>query len=177
MGSDFVRDKDGNGAVLMFAELAAYAKSRNLTIVDLLDEVYSEFGYFLEESHSREFEGAAGAETMKKLMESYTAHPPTTIAGQAVVKMIHFGKDDVIDSEGDLLPKENMLFFDLADGNRFAVRPSGTEPKIKYYFFGRKLPVPGTKLPATDLPAIKSSVADQLHRLWADIQQDIARRI
>jgi len=177
MGSDFVRDKDGNGAVLMFAELAAYAKSRDLTIVDLLDEVYSEFGYFLEESHSREFEGAAGAETMKKLMESYTAHPPTTIAGQAVVKMIHFGKDDVIDSEGDLLPKENMLFFDLADGNRFAVRPSGTEPKIKYYFFGRKLPVPGTKLPAADLPGIKSSVADQLHRLWADIQQDIARRI
>ena len=177
MGSDFIRDKDGNGAVLMFAELAAYAKSRNLTIVDLLDEVYSEFGYFLEVSHSKEFEGAAGADIMKKLMESYTAHPPTTIAGQAVVKMIHFGKDDVIDSEGDLLPKENMLFFDLADGNRFAVRPSGTEPKIKYYFFGRKIPVPGSRLPAADLPGIKSSVADQLQRLWADIQQDIARRI
>ena len=70
-----------------------------------------------------------------------------------------------------------MLFFDLADGNRFAVRPSGTEPKIKYYFFGRKIPVPGTKLSAADLPSIKSSVADQLQGLWDDIQQDIAKRI
>lgn len=177
LGSDFIRDKDGNGAVLMFAELAAYAKSRNLTIVDLLDEVYATFGYFLEESHSKEFEGAAGAETMLKLMESYSSQPPTSIAGQAVVKAIHFGRDTVIDSEGDEVPKENLLFFDLADGNRFAVRPSGTEPKIKYYFFGRKVPAVGQSLPAAELPAIKAAVAAQLQRLWADVQADVARRV
>ena len=177
LGSDFIRDKDANGAVLMFAELAAYAKSRNLTLVDLLDEVYCSFGYFLEESYSKEFEGAAGADTMKRLMESYTANPPAKLDGKAVVKMIHFGKDTVIDAEGDLVPKENLLFFDLEDGNRFAVRPSGTEPKIKYYFFGRKVPATGSSLPADELPSIKQQVKAGLQRLWAEVQADIAQRV
>lgn len=177
LGSDFIRDKDANGAVLMFAELAAYAKSRNLTIVDLLDEVYCNFGYFLEQSYSKEFDGAAGAETMMRLMESYTANPPTELDGKVVTKMIHFGKDTVIDSEGDLVPKENLLFFDLADGNRFAVRPSGTEPKIKYYFFGRHVPAAGTSIPAEGLPQIKQTVANNLQRLWAEVQADIAKRV
>jgi phosphoglucomutase len=177
LGSDFIRDKDGNGAVLMFAELAAYAKSRNLTIVDLLDEVYCQFGYFQEESHSKGFEGAAGAATMAKLMASYNNEPPTSLAGFDVVSTIDFGKDTVIDTEGDIVPKENMLFFDLADGSRFAVRPSGTEPKIKYYFFGRKVPAAGSVLSAGGLPAIKDAVAAHLAALWADVQADIARRI
>lgn len=177
LGSDFIRDKDANGAVLMFAELAAYAKSRNLTLVDLLDEVYCNFGYFLEESYSKEFEGAAGADTMKRLMDSYTANPPAKLDGKAVVKTIHFGKDTVIDAEGDLVPKENLLFFDLEDGNRFAVRPSGTEPKIKYYFFGRKVPAAGASLPAAELPSIKQEVKAGLQRLWAEVQADIAQRV
>lgn len=177
LGSDFIRDKDANGAVLMFAELAAYAKSRNLTLVDLLDEVYMEFGYFLEQSYSKEFEGATGAETMQKLMKSYTSHPPTKLAGTDVVKLTHFGIDTVIDTEGDVVPKENMLFLDLADGNRFAVRPSGTEPKIKYYFFGRNVPAKGTTIAAADLPKIKADVASALQSLWADVQKDIAERI
>ncbi len=176
LGSDFIRDKDGNGAVLMFAELAAYAKGRGLTIVDLLDEVYCEFGYFLEESHSRVFEGAAGAETMTRLMASYNNQPPTALAGLQVVKTIDFGKDTVLDSEGDVVPKENMLFFDLEDGSRFAVRPSGTEPKIKYYFFGRQMPAAGSALPAAELASIKQAVAANLAKLWADVLADIAHR-
>jgi len=177
LGSDFIRDKDANGAVLMFAELAAYAKSRALTIVDLLDEVYCSFGYFLEESYSKEFEGAAGAETMKRLMDSYSSNPPTKLDGKAVVKTVHFGKDTVIDSEGDEVPKENLLFFDLADGNRFAVRPSGTEPKIKFYFFGRHVPAAGETLPIASLAKIKQDVHDNLQRLWGEVQADMARRV
>lgn len=170
LGSDFIRDKDANGAVLMFAELAAYAKSRNLTIVELLDEVYCEFGYFLEESYSAQFDGAAGAEAMYSLMDEYSNNPPTSLDGKKVVKLTHFNRDVIHDSEGDLIPKENLLFFDLEDGSRFAVRPSGTEPKIKYYFFGQRIPAPGTKFSPADLPAIKAQVKSTLDRLWVDVQ-------
>ena len=73
-GADFVRDKDGNGAAIMFCEVAAYAKSRGLTIAELLDEVYATFGYFLEKNGSLTFEGAEGAAKIKRLVESYVSH-------------------------------------------------------------------------------------------------------
>ena len=72
-GGDFVRDKDGNGAAIMFCELAAYAKSIGLTIAALLDQIFSEFGYFEEYTGSLTFEGAEGAETIKRLLVSYVA--------------------------------------------------------------------------------------------------------
>ncbi|MBP7951220.1 MAG: phospho-sugar mutase, partial [Verrucomicrobiales bacterium] len=176
LGSDFIRDKDGNGAVIMFAELAAHAKSRGLTLVELMDEVYSEYGYFLERSYSKEFPGAAGAQTMRRLMESYSKNPPQALDGRAVTKLTHYGREDLSDVEGDPIPKENLLFLELEDGTKFAVRPSGTEPKIKYYFFGRKLPAPGAVIPAADLPAIKAAMADGIESLWQEIDADIGRR-
>ena len=72
---------------------------------------------------------------IKRLVESYSFSPPTELDGAKVVKMVNYAKDDVVDEEGDQIPKENMLMLDLADGRRFAVRPSGTEPKVKFYFF------------------------------------------
>src|SRR4029077_5370817 len=75
-GADFVRDKDANGAAVMFAEVAAYAKSRGLTLLGLLDEVYSEFGLYLEKNASMTFEGAEGAAKIKRLVESYSENPP-----------------------------------------------------------------------------------------------------
>ncbi len=176
-GADFVRDKDGNGAVVMFAELAAYAKSRSLTVVDLLDEIYCTYGYFLEKSYSKEFEGAEGAKTMLRLMKSYSEHAPTEIGGKKVVKVTYFGEQDVRDVEGDLVPKETMIFIDLEHGVRFAVRPSGTEPKIKYYFFGRVLPKSGQQLDADLLPWLKLGVAAELDRLWTAIDADIKQRL
>jgi len=177
MGDDFSRDKDGNGAVVMFAELAAYAASRGLTVVELLDEVYCDVGYFLEVNQSKVFEGASGAAQIAKLADSYAANPPTEVDGSAVIKVRDFRKDVIHDEEGDLISKEKMLFVDLADGRSFAVRPSGTEPKIKYYMFGRQVPAAGQTLTAEELTAAKAKVSASLDSLWTWLEKDIDVRL
>ncbi len=169
LGSDAVRDKDANGSALMFAEVAAYAKSLNKSVLDLLDEIYEEFGYHLEVGKSLVMEGADGAAKIQALAKSYAEEPPSEVDGAAVVKVRDFAKQDLFDQEGDLLPKEKMLFFDLADGRSFAVRPSGTEPKIKYYLFGKHRP--GYHLSAT-----KVSVGRSLQSLWKWIETDASKR-
>lgn len=177
MGDDFSRDKDGNGAVVMFAELAAYAASRGLTVVGLLDEVYAEIGYFLEVNQSKVFEGASGAAQIAKLADSYGSTPPKEVDGSAVINVRDFRKDEIKDEEGDIVSKEKMLFVDLADGRSFAVRPSGTEPKIKYYMFGRSVPAAGQKLSADELAAAKAKVSAGLESLWAWLEKDIDARL
>ena len=177
MSDDFSRDKDGNGAVVMFAELAAYAASRGLTVVGLLDEVYAEIGYFLEVNQSKVFEGASGAAQIAKLADSYGSNPPKEVDGSAVINVRDFRKDEIKDEEGDIVSKEKMLFVDLADGRSFAVRPSGTEPKIKYYMFGRSVPAAGQKLSADELAAAKSKVSAGLESLWAWLEKDIDARL
>jgi phosphoglucomutase len=91
--------------------------------------------------------------------------------------MTHYGKQDVLDEEGDLIPKENMLVTELADGRRFAVRPSGTEPKVKFYFFASRLPADGSALPLDQIPQIRSEVRASIDRLWKDVKADIDRRL
>ncbi len=169
LGSDAVRDKDANGATLMFAEVAAYAKSVCKTLPELLDDIYSEFGYYLEVGKSLAMEGADGAAKIQALANSYAANPPQEIDGSEVTRFRDFSTLDIYDQEGDLLPKEKMLFFDLADGRSFAVRPSGTEPKIKFYLFGKSA-VGG------DLSAAKKMVADSLASLWKWIEEDAKGR-
>jgi len=169
LGSDAVRDKDANGAALMFAEVAAYAKSVGKTLPELMDDVYAQFGYYLEMGKSLVMEGADGAAKIQALANSYAANPPTFVDGSAVLRIRDFAKQDLFDQEGDLLPKEKMLFVDLEDGRSFAVRPSGTEPKIKYYLFGKHAP-------GGDLAEAKSSVAGGLASLWQWIEADAAQR-
>jgi phosphoglucomutase len=177
MGSDFSRDKDGNGAVVMFAELAAFAASRRQTIAELLDDVHSEIGYFLEINKSKVFEGADGAEKIAKLADSYAANPPSEIDGCAVTSVVDFRKDVIHDEEGVRVPKEKMIRVQLADGRSFAVRPSGTEPKIKYYMFAQKLPGTGSAFSADQLAAAKADAANGLKGMWAWIDSDIANRL
>jgi phosphoglucomutase len=177
MGDDFSRDKDGNGAVVMFAELAAYAASRGLTVPGLLDEIYAEVGYFLEVNQSKVFEGAQGAAQIAALANSYAAQPPTAVDGSAVTSVRNFAADIIHDEEGIQVPKEKMLFIDLADGRSFAVRPSGTEPKIKYYLFGRQVPADGQPLSTDGLAAAKKQVIQSLDSLWAWIESDIDARL
>ncbi len=177
MGSDFSRDKDGNGAVVMFAELAAYAASQGQTVADLLDQVYAEVGYFLEVNKSKTFEGAEGAAKIAKLADSYGTNPPTVIDGVQVTSVRDFRKDVIHDEEGERVPAEKMLFVDLADGRSFAVRPSGTEPKIKYYMFGRSVPAAGAKFSADELAAAKDKAAQALKDLWAWLDKDIDARL
>lgn len=177
MGDDFSRDKDGNGAVVMFAELAAYAASRSLTVIDLLDEIYCEVGYFLEVNQSKTFEGAEGAAKIAALADSYGANPPSEVDGSPVVSLRDFRKDEIRDVEGEVLAKEKMLFVDLADGRSFAVRPSGTEPKIKYYMFGRSVPAEGKALTSEELTVAKEKVPAGLKSLWTWLEKDIETRL
>ncbi len=140
-GHDFVRDKDANAAAIMFCEVAAYAKSRGQTIDALLDEVFATFGYFEERNGALTFEGAEGAEKIKRLLESYVAAPPAEMLGSKVVAVKNFERETFRDVEGDVIPKEKMLIFELEDRTRIAVRGSGTEPKIKYYLFAQRRPM------------------------------------
>ena len=169
LGSDAVRDKDANGATLMFAEVAAYAKSIGKSLPELLDDIYSQYGYYLEVGKSLVMEGADGAAKIQALATSYADQPPTEVDGSAVSRVRDFARQDIYDQEGDLLPKEKMLFVDLADGRSFAVRPSGTEPKIKFYLFGKADA-------GSDLAATKQQVKAGLESLWKAIEADAASR-
>ncbi len=171
-GADFVRDKDGNGAAVMLAEVAAFAKSRKLTLEELFDSIYLRYGYYLEKNGSLVFEGAEGANKIRTLAESYNAHVPSEIDGSKVAAVKDFATGNIKDIEGDVLPKEKMMMFDLSDGRRIAVRPSGTEPKIKFYLFGER-----QGLTAQSLSAAKEELAQSLDRLWQWLQEDAQRRI
>lgn len=175
-GADFVRDKDGNGAAIMFCEVAAYAKSRGVTLDALLDEVFTTFGYFQEKNGAMTFEGAEGAETIKRLLASYVAAPPAEMLGSDVASVRNFETETIRDVEGDEIPKEKMLMFELRDRTRIAVRGSGTEPKIKYYLFAQKAP-PDRPWTRDQLASVKSETGAHLDRLWDWLQQDAARRV
>ena len=172
---DFVRDKDGNAAVICFAEVAAYAASEGITIVTLLDRIYSEYGFYLERGESLNFEGAEGAAKIKKLVDSYAGHPPAEIAGAKVLSVLNYATQEIRDSEGEILPKEAMIVFEVEGGHKVAVRPSGTEPKIKYYLYASEKPASGTFSPQ-ELAATKQSVAEGLENLWQWLKADAAQR-
>jgi phosphoglucomutase len=174
-GGDFVRDKDGNGAAIMFCEVATYAKSIGLTVPALLDKIFTEFGYFQEYNGSLTFEGAEGAETIKKLLASYVSNPPADMLGVKVAHVKNFEAETYRDVEGDEIPKEKMLIFELKDRTRIAVRGSGTEPKIKYYLFAQRRPG-RSKFSAEELAPIKQEVNSHLERLWKWIREDAATR-
>ena len=174
-GGDFVRDKDGNGAAIMFCEVAAYAKSRGLTVPALLDEVYSEFGYFEEFTGSLTFEGAEGAETIKRLLASYVTSPPYEMFGAKLIQAKNFETETFRDVEGDEIPKEKMLIFEFGDHTRVAIRASGTEPKIKYYVFAQRRPSE-TRSSAAELVATKSEVSQHLKRVWDWLREEAETR-
>jgi phosphoglucomutase len=175
-GSDFVRDKDGNSAAVMIAEVAAYAKSEGLTLTSLLDRIYCENGFYLERGESLTMDGAEGAAQIKKLVDSYAANPPSEIDGAAVVSTLNFATETIHDSEGDKIPAEAMLMITLADNRRIAVRPSGTEPKIKYYMFAAEKPT-GAAFTPDELAAIKPKVIASLDRLWLALKADASARL
>jgi phosphoglucomutase len=175
-GADFVRDKDGNGAVIMFCEVAAYANANRKTVDELLDDIYSEFGYYAEKNGSLLFEGAEGAAKIARLIKSYANDPFQEVTGSRVKTVKNFETDNVKDVEGDQIPREKMMMFELEDGTRIAVRPSGTEPKIKYYLFAHRRPEKG-RFNAAELNQIKTEVNGKLDRLWDWLQKDAQSRL
>ena len=171
-GADFVRDKDANGAAIMFAEVAAYARSNGMTLDQLLDQIYLEYGYYQEKSGSLAFEGAEGADKIRRLADSYNANPPREIDNSKVVAVKDFAAGEIPDVEGDILPREKMTIFELADARRIAVRPSGTESKIKFYLFAKNSSVSKDSLVET-----RTSLAAALDSLWAWLQEDAKNRV
>ena len=160
----------------MFCEVAAYAKTKGVAVTRLLDEVYSEFGYFEEKNRAMTFEGAAGAETIRRLLASYVSRSPDEMNGSRVVATRNFETETLRDVEGDEIPKEKMLIFELADRTRIAVRGSGPEPKIKYYLFAQRRPEQ-SHFKATELSAIKVEVQQGLERIWEWLRKDALDRV
>ena len=137
LASDKLRDKDANAAVVMFCELAAYLKAQEMTFPEYLDSLYFQHGYYEEKTINIYFEGAAGSQKIKNILESYRSDPPKAFGDVTVSGFTDFGKDEIIDADGKRIAPQDFYFLELSNGYSFAVRGSGTEPKIKFYVFGR----------------------------------------
>ena len=141
-----VRDKDGVSAAAVFAELAAVAQADGRTIEDELERIARAYGLFASRQHNVTRKGAAGAKEIERTMERLREAPPTRIGAHAVVAVRDVLRGTRTASDGTTalaLPKSNVLAFDLEGGGRVVARPSGTEPKIKYYFDVREDIAPG----------------------------------
>ncbi|HGA4340791.1 TPA: phospho-sugar mutase [Streptococcus agalactiae] len=133
----FVRDKDAIQAVLLVAEIAAYYRSRGLTLADGIDEIYKEYGYFAEKTISVTLSGVDGAAEIKKIMDKLRENGPKQFNNTDIVLLEDFQKQTATKNDGTIsnltTPPSNVLKYTLADDSWIAVRPSGTEPKIKFY--------------------------------------------
>jgi phosphoglucomutase len=136
---DFVRDKDAVISCAMLAEVAAWVNDKGIGMFDLLKQIYQEFGFYKEKLISIVRKGKAGAEEIQKMMEDFREKTPEQFNGSKVVLVKDYltGKEkDLLTGEEKeiLLPRSNVLQFFTEDGSKISVRPSGTEPKIKFYF-------------------------------------------
>lgn len=129
LAGPYVRDKDAVVGSMLICEMAAYYRSKGSSMKERLEEIYAEYGRYLNQVDSFEFPGLSGMEKMDEIMAGLRANPPKEFAGYAVVKAT-----DYKNTEETGLPSANILFYRLEDGATVIVRPSGTEPKIKTYF-------------------------------------------
>ncbi|MBX2938792.1 MAG: phospho-sugar mutase [Ferruginibacter sp.] len=139
MIGDQIRDKDGVSAVALLCEMAAYEKSKGRSLFEKLIDLYVEYGFYLESLISITRKGMNGAKEIAAMMEGYRNNPPKDIAGVPVVQLLDYkfqkGKDLTNGKEWTIdIPSSNVLQFVLEDGSKISARPSGTEPKIKFYF-------------------------------------------
>jgi phosphoglucomutase len=136
---DFVRDKDAVISCCMISEMAAWAAESNKTFYDILIDLYAEYGFYKEDLLSITRKGKSGAEEIQQMMAVYRNLPPTAINGSKVIMIKDYGNQIAIDCNNNTsqvidLPKSNVLQFFTEDGSKITIRPSGTEPKIKFYF-------------------------------------------
>ena len=131
------RDKDAVVASMLICEMAAYYKTKNMNLVDVMNSLYDKFGYYCNEVKSYTFEGAKGMEKMAQIMDTLRQNPPKTIGDFTVTAVSDYKTSKITFTDGKEekieLPKSNVLAFALENGNKVIVRPSGTEPKIKAY--------------------------------------------
>jgi phosphoglucomutase/phosphomannomutase len=191
LAGTYCRDKDAAIAALYLCECAAELKRQNKTLLDRLDELFTAYGYFVEAQRSETCKGPKGRAMIDRLMEALTNDPPRTLAGIELSRVRDYQKHEVRqlpanERTGDLPePKGDVVFFESAPSDctiSFAARPSGTEPKIKFYFFARAACAPsaeGTEAPAAkSLAEVKSQTEARLtefqdalsawvHTIWA----------
>lgn len=143
---DYVRDKDAIQACLIAAEMAAYYKLQDISLLERLNQLFEEFGYYREDLISITLKGIEGQERIKRILEEMREESPKSIAGKKVTVISDYLKETTLyPATGKIrptgLPKANVLHYTLEDGSWFCVRPSGTEPKLKIYFsvVGRSL--------------------------------------
>ncbi|MBS0662804.1 MAG: phospho-sugar mutase [Verrucomicrobia bacterium] len=169
--NDYLRDKDGNSACLMFAELCAWVKGRGLTIPEYLDEIYLRYGFYLEGVINLYYEGASGSAKIKRILDTYRANPPKAFGDFAVTKFQDYGRERILDADGEALPAQDLYFVTLSNGYTFAARGSGTEPKMKFYLFASE-----RVANAAALPGVKTQTRATLDRLIKLIESDAQRR-
>lgn len=139
LAGDFVRDKDAISACSLIAEMAAWAKDQGKTLYDILMEIYVQFGLYQEHLISITKKGKSGAEEIQAMMKSFRMSPPDSISGSDVENILDYEEQVSYDQISHLrypihLPKSNVLQYITQDGTKVSLRPSGTEPKIKFYF-------------------------------------------
>ncbi|MDZ7793641.1 MAG: phospho-sugar mutase [Spirochaetia bacterium] len=157
LATDKIRDKDAVSAAVLTAEMALYHRTRNKSLLDRLNEIYQEYGFFQEILVSRAFKGMSGKEVMDGLMRRLRENPPTEVGGITVSQV-----KDYYQSATTGLPSSNVLQFILQDGSIVTARPSGTEPKIKFYASCR-----GTA--GQELEQAKAEVGRRLDKIQATI--------
>lgn len=162
-----VRDKDAVASSVIIAELAAWAKNRNQSVFDLLLEIYEKFGFYYEELKSITKQGLQGADEIKTMMNDFRNNPPKKLAGSTVNQVIDYVNGTIINSEGKKetinFPKSNVLQYLTEDGTKVSIRPSGTEPKIKFYFSVM------SKLNDGDYFRTETKLKEKIHNLLTDL--------
>ena len=151
--------------------MAADLKSKGKDFIVHLDELYLKYGYFLEDLLNIYYEGASGTVRIKTILDSYRSNPPTKMGEFEVTNITDFGKQELYDSDGKEIPKQDFYIFELDNGYSYAVRGSGTEPKIKFYLFAHE-----DVSEPSELIAVKRNAATTLKRLIRAIEGDAHRR-
>jgi len=169
--NDLVRDKDGNAACLMFAELCAWVKGRGLTVPEYLDQIFVRYGFYLEGVINLYYEGASGSAQIKRILDSYRLRPPEAFGEFPVAQFQDFGREDILDEDEERIPKQDLYLVTLENGTSFAARGSGTEPKMKFYLFAS-----AKVASAAELPAVKARVKAELDCLKQLIEADARAR-
>jgi phosphoglucomutase len=170
MIGSLIRDKDAVSAVALLCEMAAYEKSKGKTLFDKLIELYIQYGFFYESLISITKKGMNGQKEIADMMEAYRLQPPAMLAGSPVVSLLDYQLQQATDlvtgeKTSIQLPKSNVLQFITADGSKISARPSGTEPKIKFYFSVQAL-----LASKEDFERVQAQLKDKISQIIGDMK-------
>lgn len=167
---DFIRDKSSVSACCMFSELTAWAKDKGLSILELLDEIYLRYGYYADKGMNMVRKGREGAEEIKEMMRNFRENPPKELAGQTIVKILDYASLTSLDvasgkqSALEMPTTSNVLQYYTDGGIKLSIRPSGTEPKIKFYICVKE---PVSK--REDLTKARKSAQTKIERITQEV--------